>query len=205
MSYIYKMSNAGGMSTVTRYTDMLAGNATFIPPSFESIATVSGNGSSTSVTFTGIPQTYKHLQLRSFVKTGNAAAYDVLYLYNYDGTSSNTNSAYHGMYGTGSAAGTSSGTGGFSGGIAYIPAANSGANIFGVSIVDILDYSSTAKTKTIRGMSGFDDNGTTSGNINLYVGSILPVALGSTAITSLTLVCNGAINSNSRFALYGIQ
>lgn len=202
---ILKMSNAGGITSATRYATMLAGNSSFLLGDFVSIATASGNGSATSVTFTGIPQTYKHLQLRSFVKTANAAAYDVLYLYNYDGTSSNTNSAYHGIYGTGSGVGVSAGTGGFSGGIAYIPAANSGANIFGTSIVDILDYSSTVKNKTIRGISGFDDNGATSGNINIYFGSVLPVALGTTAITSLTVVTNGAINSNSRFALYGIQ
>lgn len=202
---ILKMSNAGGITSATRYATMLAGNEAYIPGDFKSIATASGNGSATSVTFTGIPQTYKHLQLRSFVKTANAAAYDVLYLYNYDGTSSNTNSAYHGIYGTGSAAGTTSGTAGFSGGIAYIPAANSGANIFGISVVDILDYSSTVKNKTIRGISGFDDNGATTGNINVYFGSIFPVALGTTAITSLTVVCNSALNSNSRLALYGIQ
>jgi len=202
---ILRMTTAGGITSATRYATMLAGNEAYVPGDFVSIATASGNGSGTSVTFSNIPQTFKHLQLRSFAKTANAAAYDVLYLYNYDGTLSNTNSAYHGFYGTGSAVGTTSGTAGFSGGVAYIPAANSGANIFGTSIVDIVDYSSTIKNKTIRAVSGFDDNTVTSGNINLYLGSVLPVALGTTAITSLTIVTNGAINSNSRFALYGIK
>lgn len=69
MSYIYKMSNAGGMSTVTRYTDMLAGNSFWNPwsPStdYDSIATTTvGAGGAASITFSSIPSTYQHLQIR---------------------------------------------------------------------------------------------------------------------------------------------
>jgi hypothetical protein len=51
---ITKMSNSGIASLGSeKYNDMLAGNAPFIPTSFESIATASATGA--SVTFSAIP------------------------------------------------------------------------------------------------------------------------------------------------------
>jgi hypothetical protein len=72
---------------------------------------------------------------------------------------------------------------------------------FGGFIVDILDYTSTNKNKTIRCLCGFDANG--SGNLGLVSG--LWRNSGS-AITSLELFPqSGVIAQYSSFALYGIK
>jgi len=204
-NYIYKMSNAGGMSTVTRYTDMLAGNATFIPSSYESIASLNGTGSASSVTFSSIPQTYKHLQLRVIARTTYANNTDTMYAYNFNNSGSSTNSAIHTLYGNGSSALTSASTGNFSSILGYVTGNTALANTYGVAVVDFLDYADTNKNKTIRSLFGWDDNGNTA--IDTYVGlqSAFPVALGTGAITTLTVVFNGNITTASSFALYGIK
>ena len=73
MAHIYKASNAGGMSSLAQYVDMLAGNPAVVLSSYDSIATVTvGSGGSSSIVFSSIPQTYKHLQIRGFVQTTRA-------------------------------------------------------------------------------------------------------------------------------------
>jgi len=66
------MSNAGGMSTITRYVDMLAGNTTWSPwepaGAYDALATVTvGSTAVSDITFTGIPTGYKHLQIRGIL------------------------------------------------------------------------------------------------------------------------------------------
>ena len=80
----------------------LAGNPVIMPGSFESIATVSGNGSSSSFTFSSIPATYSHLQIRLISRGTRAFASEQLYIrLNGDAAS---NYAYHYVYGDGSGA-----------------------------------------------------------------------------------------------------
>jgi len=200
-NYIYKMSNAGGMSTVTRYTDMLAGNAVYKENSYESIATVNGTGSATSVTFNSIPQTYTHLQVRALIRTTYASAFDTIYAYNYNNNTGSTGSAFHLLYGDGSSAAAGSGTASFSTALGYCPGNSANANVYGVMVFDILDYTNTNKNKTTRTLFGYDNNG--SGQVGLTSG--LPLTLpGTNAVTTLSLVFNGNITTASQFALYGV-
>lgn len=174
--------------------------------SYDSIATANGTGSASSVTFSNIPQTYKHLQVRCFVRTAYAASQDTFYMYNYDNQGSLTNSAYHYLYGTGVNAMATGGTGNTSSVGGFVPGNTALANTYGIVIVDILDYSNNNKNKTVRSLMGWDDNGTTtSGNVNVGLFSNLPVALGTTAVSGLTILFNGNITTNSKFALYGIR
>jgi len=79
--------------------------------------------------------------------------------------------------------------------------ASTTANAFSASIVDILDYTSTNKNKTIRSISGQVDSAT-----NIYLNS--GQAPSSAAITSLSLVVNTSgdfYTTSSRFSLYGIK
>jgi len=163
--------------------------------SYESIQTVLvGSGGTSSVDFTSIPSTYKHLQIR-FI-TNHASNQDLYMRFNGDTTGANYTRHY--LYGTGSAAAAGANV---SDGRLSIGYTSTSANIFGGGVTDVLDYTSTNKNKTIRSLAGFDGNG--SGLIVLYSGlwSKTPEA-----ITSISIFPNsGNINQYSSFALYGIK
>jgi hypothetical protein len=68
--------------------------------------------------------------------------------------------------------------------LGYIPNANVTANMFGLCIIDILDYSSTTKIKNIRTIFGFDANG--SGQVG-HNSNVSPSVVGTNPITALTI------------------
>ena len=161
-----------------------------------------GSGGATSITFSSIPQNFTHLQLRATLRTTNASVQDIIYAYNFNNNGGSTGSAYHLLTGDGSLASSSGGTGSFSSLLGYAPANNATAGVYGSLILDILDYTNTNKNKTLRSISGYDNNG--SGVVSLF--SSLPLTLpGTAAVTTLSILCNGNITANSRFDLYGIQ
>ena len=165
-----------------------SGNAS----SYESIATLTGNGSSTSLTFSSIPSTYKHLQIRALGR--NSSGY---IRFNSDTAA---NYARHYLRGNGTA---SSALGAASQNEMYgfeFTDNTDTANIYGVGLIDILDYASTSKNKTLRALTGADKNG--SGSIYLYSG----LWLSTSAITSITIYSPAnAPTTDSTFALYGIK
>ena len=121
---------------------------------FESIATVTvGAGGSFFIEFSSIPSTYTHLQIRGIFKTAGTGFYiDDLYLrLNSD---SGSNYARHALLGTGSAA---SATGGASS--SYIDCGrvlssdSAISNTVFTAVIDIHDYASTSKYKTVRSIS----------------------------------------------------
>jgi hypothetical protein len=200
------MSNAGGMSTVTRYTDMLAGNAAFIDTAFQSIATSTVTTSGvTSVSFNSIPQTFTHLQIRASVRSNSVAAYDAFYIYNLDGSGVSSQMANHYIYATGSSVGVNAYTAQFSAQMGFVPAANTLANNFGAGIVDILDYTNTNKNKTLRALTGYDDNGNTLGNPFITFASAYSAQLGTNAVTNLTFIINNSFAIGTKFSLYGVS
>lgn len=204
MSPVYKLSNAGGFTSKQRYTSMLAGNTAYTPPSwYESIATATlGSGGSFSIGFTNIPQDYTHLQIRGILRSDRSgSAAEGLNLRINDNSSSGSYT-YHRVYGDGSTV-TADGEGGGGGmPIGQIPGASATASIFGATIIDILDYTSTNKYKTVRHLTGTDRNGA-----GLMVfGSGLYYA-NTNAITGLFLYGSSAQNLSqySTIALYGIK
>ena len=200
MPYIYKMSNAGGMSTLTRYTDMLAGNATFIDSSFESISTVSvGAGGAASITFSSIPATYTHLQIRFIARSTYASGnIDIVGMQLNSDTANNY--AWHWLFGDGSSAGAGSATTTSNITFRDISNANTTANTFGAFVIDILDYANTSKYKTSRALGGYDANG--NGKINLDSG----VWMNTSAVSNIALYAGNAnFAQYSSFALYGIK
>ena len=184
----------------------LTGNEVSLPGSFESIATITASGSSSSFTFGSIPSGYKHLQIRAFLKaTGpsGAATYGGWTRINGD---TGSNYSYHGMYpeqsGSTTAAYGSANTTTLNG-ISYTTA--DATSIFGSTIIDILDYTDTNKYKTVRMFGGADINATAYA-LNYASG----VWRSTAAITSFTLEINtgfGAyyLTSDSKAYLYGIK
>lgn len=186
-------------SRVSTYTQSwVSGEPDF--GAYESIATTVITSDTASVTFSSIPQTYKHLQLRMFAKTDRADLEDVT-LIQFNGDTA-ANYSYHNIRGNGTAA---SSEGAASTSYIYLHFASTGStgvtNIFASSVVDILDYADTNKFKTTRSLHGFDANG--SGRIYLASGNWRSTS----AITSIVLDQQFGTNwkQYSHFALYGIK
>ena len=167
---------------------------TGVPPvtsSYESIATVDASAA-TSVSFTSIGSTYKHLQIR--FSTKRSATDELAMRFN----GATTNYSLHYIRGDGSSAvpdGTS------------MSISRTYAGIGGsttdplVGVIDILDYTNTNKIRVHRTLAGVDNNG--SGQIGLYSGAWNSTA----AITSIELFSGtgGVATLTGKFALYGIK
>ena len=155
--------------------------------SYESIQTFTvGSGGSSSITFSSIPGTYKHLQIRAIWK--GASGIEPTIAYNSDTTLANYYRHYlQGDGSSASAAGASN---------RAIFGYNTGTNFTG-NVMDILDYADTNKNTVSRNLWGNDTNG--GGYIALTSGLWLNTA----AVTSITITA--AFSEFSSFALYGIK
>lgn len=168
---------------------------------FESIASTTGSGNPTSITFSSIPGTYQHLQLRYMAsRNSSTSVLNVFIRFNSDTGSNYSRHYLKGNGSTVSASGAATQTRGY---IGDALGASTLSDTFGVGIIDIHDYASTSKYKTVRALSGWDVNGATpNGEINLSSS----LWQSTSAITSIELNFVGdAITSGSRFALYGIK
>lgn len=162
---------------------------------YESIATSTvGAGGVSTVTFSSIPSTYKHLQLRA--SWANSTGADTWIRLNSD---TGSNYAAHYLNGNGSAAAAGAITGAGATGT-YLGYSGSTTSFTG-AVMDILDYTSTNKNKTTRSLTGYDANG--SGQMYLF--SSLWFATPA-AVTTLTIApASGTITQYSSFALYGVK
>ena len=171
--------------------------------SFESIATLTANGSQSTLTFTSIPSTFKHLQVRLNARGNDSGAtgQDLTLQFN----SISSGYARHQLYGDGTSANSGGTTGDSQVNLGYLPAASSPANVYGVAIIDILDYASATKAKTIRSLSGNDQN---NADGIIFFNSGFTTA-NTNAITTVSLksgtYSGGNFTSGSTFALYGIK
>ncbi len=187
----------------------------FVAPSlpyYESIATVTGNTGQT-ITFSNIPQTFTHLQIRTMSRVSLGSYSFSSYSIRVGNGSVDTGSNYsnHRFYGSGN--GSVFADGGANGTTIDGPfwtANNAIANAVGVGIVDILDYRNTNKYKTFRTLTGFDSN--TSGDSGWTANSAAGLQFASanwrstSAINTISLLVFGsATNSVQHIALYGIK
>lgn len=179
----------------------LAGNSAYDPAATFLIARVTAAGGETSITFSSIPQTYKHLQIRIMSKdTYSTSALTSQNLIQLNGDTA-ANYAYHSLTGNGSTV-SAAGTTSASQMIAFgnIDSATGQTSTFGAAIVDIHDYTAT-KNKTIRTLSGANWN-TTSTNQRIALTSGL--WLNTAAVTSITINKDlTAFAAGTTFALYG--
>lgn len=174
-------------------------------PAFESIATVTvGSGGSSSVSFTNIPNTYTHLQIRFIARSTVAGTNSDNIAFRINGDSGN-NYTTHRLTGNGTAnagAFTSQSYGFLP---STTPSAGSLSNTFAGGIIDILDYANTNKTKVIRALTGFDENNF-SGNAGAARIQFSSALWNSTsAMTSIEFINSASYTQYSHFALYGIK
>jgi hypothetical protein len=161
-------------------------------------------GTQTSITFSSIPSTYRHLQVRYTMRSALASTgCDQLY-FRFNGISSSVYS-WHELEGAGSAVGSTGAATqpqmvvGNNGGV---PRNSNTAGIFSAGVVNILDYAQTSKFKTMRTLAGVHIPSNTT---SVYMDSGLYQQ--TTAISSLTITdSNGAgFVSGTRVSLYGIK
>ena len=165
--------------------------------SYESIATTTLGSNTGTITFSSIPATYTHLQLRCFASTNRGSTANMQVRFNSD---SGSNYARHYLYGDGASAGAGASA---SQTLISLDRIGGTSTTFGALVVDVLDYANTNKYKTVRNLGGIDLNGS-GGEVNLESGLWMNTA----AITSITLITvDGTMNflTNSSFALYGIK
>ena len=169
------------------------------PNNYESIATTTLSTNTSTITFSSIPATYTHLQLRGIARLSSTSNYGEI-TFNSDAAANYT---FHKLNGNGSSASAYGASGTNSIYLDYLAYNSTTASAFGVFVVDILDYLNTNKYKTVRYLGGNDGNG--NGGINLASG----VWRSTSAISTLTIkgYNNGTdpFVTYSSFALYGVK
>ena len=181
---------------------VLAPTTPLVTGSYESIATVDvGSGGTGTITFSSIPSTFRHLQIRALSHSSSGAQPAMIMRLNSD---SSANYAWHGLEGSGSGTPYAYSSGSLNTGayIYSVAGTSFNASAFSAHVIDILDYTSTSKNKTIRSLGGNDNNG--NGYISFNSGLYLATPA---AVTTITLTIDGGGNfaQYSSFALYGIK
>jgi hypothetical protein len=176
------------------------GSASAGPNDYESIASYTVTGSATSnITFSSIPNTYRHLQVRGLVRTTQNAIQNGCKMEFNGDTGSNYN--WSQVY-------TSNGNtpvvehfvNQSSLNLGELPSANATTSVFGFVIADIHDYTNTNKYTTYFETGGSDRNGSS------QIGNCWGVWKNTSAVNSIKLFepsSNWAVGS--MFALYGIK
>ena len=190
---ITSIKTGSSFTNLIKYDNFLGPNPAYNPSSYESIATVTvGAGGSSTVSFTSIPSTYTHLQIRTSMQS-SLSSYGLM-RFNSD---SGSNYTSHFLYGDGS---TATATALTSQSSIYALRGSPSTNYYAGTVIDILDYRNTNKYKTTRSLAGNDENG--SG----YVFFLSGLWLNTNAITDITIITqSGTFAQYSSFALYGIK
>jgi hypothetical protein len=174
---------------------------------YDSIATISvgsgGSGSST-VTFSSIPQTYKHLQIRLISKDNRSAALSSQFYFQFN-ADTGANYSFHAVeglwYNSASSVSPTAATSQTKIGSIDGTTGNGAGSSFGAAIIDILDYTNTNKYKTARILTGlnvsdFSASGIFSG-LWMNTNAITSISLGTALGTQFL--------QYSSFALYGVK
>lgn len=179
---------------------ILAGVGAVEQGDFEQIASTVVSTPVANVTFSSIPQTYKHLQIRILGRTTRAATEATISIQlNSDSGSTWSTHTLSGDGSIASAGGGGNRTYDFTG-VCLGTGSSATANMFGVGITNILDYANTNKYKTILTLTGKDLNG--SGSVGL-----LSANWRNTAAITTILFTDSSFNNlatNTSIALYGI-
>lgn len=168
-------------------------------PAYESIQTVTLGSNTNTVSFSSIPQTYKHLQVRIRNRMSYNSGQD------YFGFSIRINGGSGSFYSYLGGTGATSSVQSFrsNGDLVGVAPSNSITTTQSATIVDLWDYTDTTKWRTYASVTGFDNNASSNGFSAVYTGY-----WGATsAITSLQFVEPNTYNfvTGSTFALYGIK
>lgn len=158
---------------------------------------VVGSGGTSSITFSNIPQTYQHLQIRGVARNTGTTNRSVSVQFNGDTTSSY---AWHLLGGNGSSTAVENGVSQTNAQSFSQVYSNASANIFSAFVMDILDYSSVSKNTTIRTIGSREENG--AGLVSIYSG----LWNSTSAVTSIKLYpLSDSLAEYTTLSLYGVK
>ena len=199
-SFYLKAVNANGVSSASSQSNSVTAG---LQEGYFPIQTVTvGAGGASSIVFSSIPQTYKHLEIRGTDQQQygtNDSGYTGIRLNGDTGATWNR----HQMWGTGAtlatyALGANNNTWGTVGDSGLV---GTRTQYFAGNIIEILDYTSTAKYKHVRGFGGFDVAGSGSN-----VGTFSSTWQNTAAVTQITMNgSNGAFKPGVTYTLYGVK
>lgn len=205
-----------GLTTGTSYTFTVKGDTNYgvasdssaasnsvtpaNPASFESIATTVLGSTASSVTFSGIPSTYRHLEIRYVARTNGADnVSDVYFQVNGNTTSIYSNLTVGAVNGTTERlrqVNTANSSMGYIGG-------NSGTAYASSGIIRVPYYANSSYRKTYYFRIGVAGSGSVNmGNWYTFGGGL---AATTSAVSSVTILTSGTLIAGSRFDLYGIK
>ena len=165
---------------------------------FDSLGAVLLSSTASSITFSSIPQTYTHLQIRMFANFTGSVGSGFM---SFNGVTTGGLYSHHSFGGDGVSsppganALASQDRSKFTGYAGTSPA----GSYPNVCVIDILDYADTSKFKTAKIMYTWDANGT---GYNEFGSANWRSTSG---ITSVLLTPANTFNTNTRVSLYGIK
>lgn len=166
---------------------------------YDSITSVTVPSSGVArISFTDIPTGYKHLQLRMHTRASSGTEDNIAIRFNSDTAA---NYSWHYIYSGGGGGAASTGASANVDNLFVLQTAGSSASsyIFGSAIIDILDFNSITKKKTVRSVNGYDRNG--SGFTFHQSGFWNNTA----AITNIDIFPTNGFAENTSIALYGVK
>lgn len=164
---------------------------------------------SSSITFSSIPQTYKHLQIRCTARSSYGYSVDDAYLqFNGDTASNYANHNWYGsapftnVWDVNQVTTDSQANWAQAGGMG-----TTAVGQWGLAVIDILDYTSTSIKKSYRVTSGMSTNSQPSASIGGRVGNATGLWNNTAAVTEIKLIASSGrpFNQYSVFSLYGIK
>jgi hypothetical protein len=184
-------TNANGTSTASAASNSVT---PVVPSSFDSIATITATGSSTLITFSGIPSTYKDLQVRVVLRGSAGSGFNTndTYMY-FNGDSSSANYYTQNLRDTGTA--------GFSQNQIRVGFSNGPIDTTTTApiMINFYDYKNTSKRKSVTVHSGVNNLGGAQ-STTVQTGAWT----GTAAINSISFTAGPNFPSGSIFSLYGI-
>lgn len=191
--------NANGTSIASSVSNSI----TPFTSAFESIATLNGDGTNIGVTFSNIPSTYTHLQIRVIARDTSAGTTASALSLRVGNGSVDSGSSYprQSFYTNG----TTTSAERFAANVAIStpngPVINGSAlaNAHGAAIIDLYDYTSTTKNKSVRIFSG--GNRGTAGAVIMTSGTWL----NQSVIDTIYVYSSNPLATTTKIALYGIK
>jgi hypothetical protein len=192
---ITKATNSGLVSA--RYNNISADNYYMEPIA----STLVGSGGTSTISFTNIPQIYKHLQVRYIGRT-NTGASNQDQLHGQFNSDTSSSYAWHRLIADGAGVYAGASTSQTYINLGTLARNGEPSNVFGVGVIDILDYALSNKNKTTRTLTGEDANSGSDEFVGLYSG----LWINTSPITQFNIFSTGAsFLQYSRFSLYGIR